>query len=204
MQQLSKKQTRIIGIVAAVLLTVHFLPTILRTVVLAFTSRHAAIVPPPRQPIRLPEPAPAAAKPPSVSPDIQAKYLGTWQGSLFLPNNDQCRISLELRLDPVLPGSVAGYETKSCFNIPAYVGEKNHVFNLADAMRQASPVSTVLSGFPADGDIDFAVKKIIGSSPFQCPHASYSASSFGQKSIVAQWRDIDCPAGQVVLTRAGG
>jgi hypothetical protein len=203
MQQLSKKQLRIIGIVAAVLLTVHFLPAFLRTIALALTSPHAAIAPPSPQPIRQ-APAPVALKPPGVSPDIQAKYLGTWQGSMFLPNNDQCHISLELRLDPALPGSVAGYETKSCFNIPAYIGEKNHVFNLADAMRQASPISTVLSGFPADGAIDFEVKKVIGSSPFQCPHASYSASSFGQKSIVAQWRDVDCPAGQVVLTRAGG
>jgi hypothetical protein len=70
-------------------------------------------------------------------------------------------------------------------------------------MRQANPVSTVMSGSPVDGDLEFTIGKTIGTSSFQCPHASYGVATFGQKNVVAQWRDIDCPAKNMVLTRVG-
>jgi hypothetical protein len=208
MQPLTDKQKKAAWIIAGILVLIHFLPGMVHSIKQTVAMRqHAAAVttspyvaaPMPVRPA-VPDPAMTAA----LSPEIQAKFTGVFEGGLFLPNNDQCRVHLEIRPSPDKPGFISGYETRSCFNVSQFVAGTPQTRNIAEAMKDASPVSTVMTGSPDEGDISFQVDKTIGSSPFVCPMVNYRTSVFGAKSIVAQWRAVDCPAGSVVLTRVGG
>ena len=207
MKPLTDKQKKAAWIVAGILILIHFLPGIIRPVVQTVALRqHTEMAAPmkaaaPAVPKQAP---PARPTTPALPPEIQAKFAGVFEGAQFLPNNDQCRVHLEIRPSPDRPGFVSGYETRSCFNVSQFVAGKSAARTLADAMREASPVSTVMTGSPDDGNISFQVDNVIGTSPFVCPMVSYRTSVFGAKSIVAQWRAVDCPEGSIVLTRVGG
>ncbi len=212
MQPLTPKQKKSAWIVVAILLTIHFLPGIVRSVSQSWAIHRQAALAAQRKALPVtqappPQLAPAPPVAPALSPALAGMYLGTWEGTQLLPayEGDQCHVRLEIRLSPDHPGKLSGYESRSCFNIPGLSAPKAPGKNgLAEAIRDASPVSTVMLG-AADGDnIAFEVDQTIGSSPFVCPMVSYRTSSFGAKSIVAQWRAVDCAAGSMVLTRTGG
>ena len=204
MKPLTEKQKKTAWIVAGVLLFIHFLPGMVRTIAQAVASRQHRVQP--ATPPKVSLPAPVAVRQAAPAPPTAAltKFAGVFEGAQFLPNNDQCRVHLEIRPSPDRPGFISGYETRSCFNVSQFVAGKSQARTLADAMREASPVSTVMTGSPDNGDISFQVDNVIGTSPFVCPMVSYRTSAFGAKSIVAQWRAVDCPEGSIVLTRVGG
>jgi hypothetical protein len=167
MKPLTQKQIKTVWIVAAVLVIIHFTPRFIQTVRQQFShapvpARPAMAIPPPR-----PVPVPVNAQ--GLSPEVQTHFLGAWEGSQYTANNDQCKVHLELRPSPDQPGSISGYETRSCFNIPQFMSGKAPQGGLAAAMKEYSPVATVLTGKFADGEITFNVEKTIGSSPFCLP-----------------------------------
>ena len=125
MKPLTEKQIKAAWIIALVLVVIHFAPTVIHAAMQAFTAnKHAAPLPQKPSPM-IPAVAPApATNPLALSPEIQAKFLGNWEGSQFMPNNDQCKVHLELRLSPDAPGHVAGYETRDMHQHPGVRGKQ--------------------------------------------------------------------------------
>jgi hypothetical protein len=202
MKPLTEKQIKAAWIVAAILIAVHFGPTVIGSVARQFApavpSKPSAAIPYPPPPVK-------PALPPGLSPQMQAAYLGIWQGAETLPNNDQCRVRLEIRLSPDQPGQVSGYETRNCFALSQLTTGKLPQGGLAQMFKDVNPVSTVLIGSAIQDDLTFRVDKTIGTAPDICPMSSYAVSRFGDQSIVAQWKG-SCATGegQMVLTRYRG
>jgi hypothetical protein len=204
MKQLKDKQFIAGGIIALALISIHFFPALISSASKLFI--HApAVLPKPSAAIPYP---PAALKPagPGLSPQMQAAYLGKWEGSEVLPNNDSCRVKLEIRLSPDQPGQVSGYETRNCMVISPHASDAEAQSAVMQLLRSMNPVSTVMTGTAAQDTLTFHVDKTIGTSPDVCPMTSYAVSRFGDQSIVAQWQEGSCTtsAGQMVLARSRG
>jgi hypothetical protein len=207
MKPLTDKQKKAAWIVAFVLVFIHFLPDMIHAAQRSFSSHRQSAPAAPRVPVAVPIPQVSqvsdAVQPPALPLDAQARFLGIWEGQSYAANNTTCKLHLELRLSPDKPGYVSGYESRACFNIPQFVNSAPKG-GFQQALRDYTPVATVMLGSYAEGDLTFRVDNTIGTSPFQCPLTSYAVSPFGQQAIVAQWRTNCSTDAQLVLARVRG
>jgi len=208
MKQLTDKQKKAGIIIVLILALVHFLPGIIHGALQAFSPRQQSVAPAkpgvtPFTPIPPVSQVSDALHPPALPPEAQARFLGIWEGQSYAADNTTCRVHLEIRLSPDKPGYVSGYESRACFNIPQFANSAPKG-GLQQALREYTPVATVMTGSLAEGDLAFRVDKTIGTSPFQCPLTSYAVSPFGLQGIVAQWRTSCSLDGQMVLGRVRG
>jgi hypothetical protein len=207
MKPLSPKQVKAAWIIAAILVLIHFAPSILGSIRQPFSHANAAPAQP--APYRA-APAPSVmptAPPASVAllPDARsAKFLGIWTGSGLMSNQDTCQVRLELRMSEDTPGSITGYETRACMPTLVLMGRKYDRNTIPSIVEHASPVSAVLTGTLINGDIAFRVDKTVGTLPDHCPLSSYAVSPFGQGQVIAQWQEGSCTTGQMLLTKTKG
>jgi hypothetical protein len=172
-------------------------------------SSHRQSVAPAKPRVASPSPIPpisqvsGALRPPALPPDVQARFIGVWVGQSYAADNTTCKVNLEIRLSPDKPGYVSAYESRACFNIPQLMSSAPKG-GLQQALRDYTPVATVMTGSLAEGDLTFRVDKTVGTSPFQCPLTSYGVSPFGLQAIVAQWKSTCSTDGQIVLSRVRG
>lgn len=208
MKALTEKQKKIIWIVAAILIAVHFAPSFFAQFShLRFPWQDqpapAELQKPPAGRI---SPAPQPPPPPP-SPEVVAatKYDGIWTGRGLMPNQDTCQIRIEIRPSDTQPGKLSGFESKSCFPTAALQGGKVGRTSIPDWIRKTSPVSAVLTGTAApDGGLTFTVDKTMGTQPGDCALTSFTITPFGQGLVQAQWQEGTCSSGQMQLTKARG
>jgi hypothetical protein len=209
MKALTDKQKKIIWIVAAILIAVHFAPGFiaqLRQLRFPWQDQPApAVLQKPSAGRVTPAPQPP---PPPPSPEAVAatKYGGIWTGhALIAETQDTCQIKIEIVPSDTHPGKLTGYESKSCFPTPVLKGGKIARDSIADLIRMTSPVSAVLTGTAApDGGLTFTVDKTMGTQPGACELTSFTITPFGQGQVQAQWQEGTCSSGQMQLTKAKG
>ena len=198
MQKLTDKQKKAGWIIAAVLLMVHFAPTFLTIVRQQFSHRAPARAVPVRPPAAaLPGPVVAPALP------VTTEFLGIWTGSALTPTLETCQVRLEMRPAVDKPGFFSGFETRSCVPTGMLVGGRVEK-DVATLIRDASPISAIMTGSVINGDMVFQVEKTVGAQTGPCQLTGYSASPFGTGQLMAQWQEGSCPGGHMLLTRARG
>ncbi len=201
MTQFTEKQKKIAWAIAALLLVVHFaMPRIVS--LLHPAAVHSAIAKP--SPYRFaPTPSPP---PPTPSPEsvAAAKYAGIWVGNALTPDQNRCKIRLEIRVSDDLTKALKGYESKSCVPLKPFEGGKISRSSIGDIMRLSAPVSSVLTGTVQDSGLTFTVDQNIGTAGDSCQLSGFSITDFGQGQVMAQWQEGTCPAGKMLLTKARG
>jgi hypothetical protein len=195
---------KIVWPAAALLVGMYFFPSILN-----FVHRATASAPQPvisHAPPATPKPTaavvatiPAVATPsPSAAFDEAAalqSLAGTWQGESLVEKRGLCNIRFELK-PAANPGEFSGYSTLVCAYTPLLPGlEKPKTMSgVADFMR---PVSSILSGIPAAGGLQFHVEKTLGD---KCPPTSFTLTPFSAQ-LAAEWQDAACGGGHIIMAR---
>jgi len=202
MKQLTDKQKKIIAIVVAILAVIHFGPRYLHMFIPTdahadqgkTSAAHYAPIAPPTAPLPPPSPEAVAA----------GKYGGIWIGDELMPDQNRCKIQLEIRLSDDLPKKLKGYEQKSCMPLQPLAGGKLARGSIADVIRATSPVSAVMTGTAQDGGVSFTVDQTIGTTGDGCSLSGFSITDFGSGQVMAQWQEGTCPAGKMLLRKARG
>jgi hypothetical protein len=198
MIQLTEKQKKIAWAVGALLILIHFAPRFLSVIHPA--SGHAAIAKPTAvhyAPVQPPPPPP---------PEVIAagKYGGIWIGDALMPDQDRCSIRVEIRLNDDLPRKLKGYESKKCIPLQPLQGGRMVKGSIADVIRETSPVSAVMTGTPTESGINFTVDEIIGTPGDGCQLSGFTITDFGLGQVQAQWQEIKCAGGKMLLKKARG
>jgi hypothetical protein len=140
--------------------------------------------------------ADTSAAPSSASFD---GLLGVWQGVAPLPSRGMCNLKLELRRG-LQPGTYSGFPVLVCIPVTQPVIRPG---NPNQFLAQMNPAAAVLTGTVKDGGIDFHVDRIISKGASDCELTSFNVTPFGSDQIAAQWKEISCPGGQILLKRLG-
>jgi hypothetical protein len=146
--------------------------------------------------------APGAAAPGTETPTAPASFdnlLGVWQGVAPLPSRGMCNLKLELRRGPQL-GTYSGFPVLVCIPVTQPVIRPG---NPNQFLTQMNPAAAVLTGTVKDGGIDFHVDRIISKGASDCELTSFNVTPFGSDQIAAQWKESNCPGGQILLKRLG-
>jgi hypothetical protein len=202
MKQLTDKQKKIIAIVVAILAVIHFGPRYLYMFLPA--GAHAEQAKP--SPAHYAPALPPTPPPAPVSPEAAAagKYGGVWIGDALMPDQNRCKIQLEIRLSDDMPKKLKGYEQKSCMPLQPLAGGKLARGSIADVIRATSPVSAVMTGTALEGGVSFTVDQTIGTPGDGCSLSGFSITDFGSGQVWAQWQEGTCPTGKMLLRKARG
>jgi hypothetical protein len=125
--------------------------------------------------------------------------LGVWQGVAPLPSRGMCNLKLELRRGPQ-PGTYSGFPVLVCIPVTQPVIRPG---NPNQFLTQMNPAAAVLTGTVKDGGIDFHVDRIISKGASDCELTGFNVTPFGSDQIAAQWKESNCPGGQILLKRLG-
>ena len=135
----------------------------------------------------------------SVSPQFD-NVLGVWQGVALVPSIGNCNMKLELRPAPEpgqpASGQITGFPVLVCAQMPILATG-------AKALAEFTPASAVITGKPAGKSVEFTVDKIISKGQGRCAFTAFTVTPFGSDQIAAEWKEDDCPAGQMLLRRIG-
>lgn len=192
---------KIVWPAAVLLVGIYFFPSILNFVHHATASApHTTTTttekpkPHPDVPV-VPVPAPPSSTAFDEAAALQA-LAGTWQGESLVEKRGLCNLKFELKPTPN-PGEFSGYSTLVCGYTPLLPGlEKSKTVSaLADFMR---PVSSILTGTPVAGGLQFHVDKTLGD---KCPPTSFTLTPFSAQ-LAAEWQDASCGGGHIIMARA--
>jgi hypothetical protein len=204
--QLTDKQRKYAWIGAAVLGLIYFGPTLLNGVRHLASSGNAstAQAKPSAARVALPSPVNTTPIAPPVVDPLATRLLGTWQALGDLPARGFCTLSLQVKRDPVQPGTYQGYSTISCLPSLAIVGARPTAANRAlDAANDRTPTSTIMSGPLQDGSIQFHIDRLIGIPVNGCKITGFSLTPFSDGAVAAQWQNAPCPEGNLILHHPG-
>jgi hypothetical protein len=199
--QITDKQRRFAWIGGALVAIYFAAPWIINTVRNASTPTQAAVAKPSAAHIA---PLPPAPPPPPISPEDAlnaqaAKMMGDWSGGGLIPARGLCKVGLQIKPDPLKPGSYSGYSTTSCNPAFAMVGRSRQEMT-QKVLTGITPVSLIMSGSAVKGEIHFQIDKAVGLSA-DCPITGFSATPFGEQ-VMAQWQAGEtCQGGQMILNR---
>ena len=211
--KLTDKQKKALWIAGAVLVVIHYAPTILNTIRQQSARDRAAHAKP--SPIPAPDRASqSAARPPApiVSPQALelSKLIGTWSGSMPVPGMaGGCEIRLELKAGTEKPG-FTGYSTMSCANVQRFRPGQRNLQNLDKVLLDATPVSAILSGVIEGDNIVLRQDRAFGAESNGCNLVEFALTPFSElmgaswKEGTANWKQepvSSCPSGQVVMHR---
>jgi len=196
---------KIVWPAAILLVGLYFFPSILNFIhgVARSTPQPAISHPQPEKTkptgaVVAPAPAVAPNSPPTAFDQAAAlqALAGTWQGESLVEKRGLCNLKFELK-PPQALGEFAGYSTLVCAYTPLLPGvEKPKTMSaLADFMR---PVSSILTGIPVDGSLQFRVAKTLGD---KCPPTSFTLTPFSAQ-LAAEWQDVSCGGGHIIMARA--
>lgn len=198
----TEKQKKLIWVGAALLGAYYFAPSLINAARHSFSHPQAEVAKP--SPIRIaPVNQPAPLTPIQASNAQVARQLtGDWIGAGVLPARGLCRIGLQIKPDPLKPGSFTGYSTTGCNPALALTGQAANRQNRAQAaIASMTPVSVIMTGSISGAEMDFTVDKNIGAPPDGCVITGFTASPFGEM-LAAEWKAGTCPAGQMILKKA--
>lgn len=124
-----------------------------------------------------------------------ASVLGIWQGMAIIDGVGNCNLKLELR-NATEPGQITGYPVMVCVQIPI-------ISSGPKTIAQFTPASAVITGKQGDKSVDFTVDKTTSKGAGRCSFTSFTVTPFGTDQISAEWKQDQCPGGQMLLKRIG-
>ena len=204
MKPLTEQQKRWAWIIGAVLLVVHFAPSMLsslRGMAHPAPAVHSNVSLVRSTPVA--KPAPPPLTPQQLQDAQMAKLMGVWIGSTVQPDRGSCKVRLELLKKPDVPDLFSGYSTRVCGPSFAYLDSKPTLGTMKrSVLNQMTPVSDILSGPAVNGSITLSLNQSIGKSPNGCQLTSFTLTPFGQAQLGASWTEDKCNGGQMVMARA--
>jgi hypothetical protein len=143
---------------------------------------------------------PADGSEPHPDPPFE-RVIGVWEGlGPVLPN--MCTLKLEIRRKPDDPTKLAGFPLLTCF--PMTMPKPGDPKGQQAIMARFTPMSAVLTGTAEKGAVLFTVDKVIGKSSEGCAIESMTVTPFGADQISADWKEIVCQGGQMLLKKGRG
>jgi len=129
--------------------------------------------------------------------------FGKWAAAgLSLSRNLGVRgLTLEITPPSADRSQITGYATFTNFPLqpPAGIGRPGP--NAATLIAQSMPRSAIMTGIPSDGgSIHFSVDKLIGFTN-DCPLTELTITPFGTAQLAAEWKNGDCSADQMMLSK---
>jgi hypothetical protein len=113
-----------------------------------------------------------------------------------------CTLKLEIRRKPDDPTKLAGFPLLTCF--PMTMPKMNDPKGQQAIMARFTPMSAVLTGTAEKGSVLFTVDKVIGKSAEGCAIESMTVTPFGADQVSAEWKEIVCQGGQMLLKKGRG
>jgi hypothetical protein len=151
-------------------------------------------------PVARPAPKPEAATLSGTDPSFD-RVIGVWEGlGPVLPN--MCTLKLEIRRKPDDPAKLAGFPLLTCF--PMTMPRPGDPKGQQAIMARFTPMSAVLTGTADKGSVQFTVDKVIGKTAEGCAIQSMTVTPFGADQISAEWQEIVCQGGQMLLKKGKG
>ncbi|HTR34974.1 MAG TPA: hypothetical protein VMH80_03680 [Bryobacteraceae bacterium] len=154
------------------------------------------------RPVRkAPEPLPANGSEPAPDPSFD-RVVGVWEGlGPVLPN--MCTLKLEIRRKEGDPAKLAGFPQLTCFPMTMPTRFNDPKAQQA-IMARFTPMSAVLTGTADKGSVQFTVDKVIGKSSEGCAIEGMTVTPFGADQLSAEWKEIACQGGQLLLKKGKG
>ena len=207
MKQLTDTQKKGAWAVGAVLLLVHFAPSIFAALHgMSFPWSHPApaVISKPSAARYAPSPLPVPTLTPAQLADAQwQKMTGIWAGTTVQLDRGSCKMRLELQSKPDAPEYFSGYSTRVCGPSLPFMNDKVTAGHLKDAyLNQITPVSDILSGIPINGSLTLNLDQAIAKSPDDCQLTSFTLTPFGQSQLAATFTQDKCQGGQLLMGRA--
>jgi hypothetical protein len=184
--------------------------TIGRIMIMRQARRPQATAPPPATaqwgPVARPAPKPLGKLPadgsePRPDPPFE-RVIGVWEGlGPVLPN--MCTLKLEIRRKDGDPTKLAGFPQLTCFpmTMPTRLNDPKAQQAI---MARFTPMSAVLTGTAEKGSVQFTVDKVIGKSAEGCAIQGMTVRPFGVDQLSAEWTEIVCQGGQILLKKGKG
>jgi hypothetical protein len=203
MKPLTEQQKKWAWIIGAVLLVVHFAPSMLASL-RGMTHPAPAVhsIPSPVRSVPVPKPAPPPLTPQQLQDAQMAKLAGVWTGGT-VSDRGSCKVRLELQKKPEVPDLFSGYSTRVCGPSLAFLDQRPSALTMKrSVLNQMTPVSDILSGSSANGSITLNLDQSVAKSPDGCQMTSFTLTPFGQAQLAAKWTEDKCNGGQMVMVRA--
>jgi hypothetical protein len=205
---MTDKQKKALWIAGAVLIAIHYAPTILNTV----RQQHAADRFAHGGASSTPVTPPPAPVPPPTPEEVQTaqleKLAGTvWGGTAPVPSIGFCEIRLEIKTAEGKPG-FTGYSTMSCNNVLRFrPGQRSNPQNAKGDMAAMLPVSAILSGEIKGNAVELNHQEQAIGARDGCNIESARLVPFGDSNMAVTWTEgplPSCTGGQVVMHKVRG
>jgi hypothetical protein len=220
-------------VAAAILATIYFAPSLINSVRLAVIHRQVADAgtkpgkPSPSiaasgpnasatpvgsqaaDPAMPAAPTSQAQSPVANDPSL-SKFVGTWQGTIPIPNRGTCNLKIEIKDSADKDHPLDGYSTLSCMasmlDLMAKKQDQTPAGVVAAMTNQINAsTSAILAGTLQNGAVQFIASKNIGVNGLNggCPMASITITPFAEQ-LAAEWKESQqgpCQGGQMLMRK---
>jgi hypothetical protein len=202
--QITDKQRKYLWVAGGILAVVYLGPSLINHIRMAFADTQASASSAKPSPVHIaPQTITVTAKSPlaGVDPQLQ-KLVGNWTGGAVLPDRGLCNLSVQIKPNSDTAGLFTGYSTMRCGPFIALTGHAVSAENRARAVANSlAPTSTIMTGTPAAGAIEFHVDKAIGVPVDGCPISSMTITPFAGNEVATEWKAGTCHGGNLILNR---